>query len=243
MFGYDQITIEIFKKLSESKDLDGIIQSIFNLSEKDMDEMDMDEYTDLITKVGELKNYIPKRYKYFELSKSVKLGYKDFKNLTLGEYIDIQTYIKNNDIHKLYCIFWRRIEKQGDIFDVDKLEDYSFDINHRSKIFNNQSIKYYFQIQSDLNKLDELIKKNFKIIFEDDVVEEKIDEIKDARLKAQYLHEKKIKESYNKNAWQYVAYSLAKGESTKLEEVYNLPLFRALSTLKLEREMEIKNKK
>lgn len=241
---YDNIDVKTYQKILGVKGIDNLIPIIFNIPESELDVMDMDDYSVYLQKMGQLA----KQQHNFKYDKFVKgkfeFYYKDIFKLTFGEYLDMIHYIKNNQISYLYAIFWR-LKVDHKPLSKPILENYSdFDIDFRSKFFETCPSKYFFQIKNDIEKLDDLIKKKYKIIFEDDNQEEiELKDNMDARVKAQYMHEQKIKESFSKNAWEYTTYSLANGDVTKYEQIFNTSFILCLNVLKLQREMELKNKK
>ena len=240
MISYKDITIEQYIKIINESDIDKVIDILFDIP--DLDLMDIKEYNKLIISVNKLK--LQKNFRFDEINiKGIKLRYKPIHTLTFGEYLDILNYIKNDDIHSLYCIFWRSVIKERTLLDNYILEDYNFDINWRKKLFHNESIQYYFQIKEDIERLDSIINKNYKTIFTEDKEEDVIVEDLDARTKAQYEHERKIKESFSKNAWEYTVYSLCNDDITKINEVYSQNLFTVFNFLKLRKDLELRNKK
>lgn len=242
MITYDSVNVNQYKKLINARGIDEIIPIIYNKSEFELDEMDMDEYSNLIKGLAGLRfnhNVIYHSINY----EGQELKYKNIFDLNFGEYIDLINYIKGNEIEYIYAIFFRRIIDTPPL-STPILEDYSFNINYRANIFKNYSIKYFFQIKKDIEKLDEIIQKRYSIIFQDDKKEIITNDIEmDERVKAQFIHEQKIKESFSKNAWEYTVYSLANQDITKYEQIYNTNLFLVLNVLKMQRELELKQKK
>ena len=167
-------------------------------------------------------------------------AYKDIYSLTFGEYLDATNYANSNEIAKLMAIFYRLFEPRK--LDKPKLEPYDFDINYRSEFFKTIPSIFFFQIKHDLEKLDKIISKNYKDLFEEEQETQEVEAV-DKRTEAQFLHEQRIKQSFQKNAWKYTAYALSNNDATKLDEVYNTNLFTILNVLRLEKDLELRRKK
>ena len=240
MRNISELTIEEYKKLNIIEDEEDLIKFVYNYDTEYLDSIDVDVYNSLINEIKDYKNYITRKFEYIQLG-DYRFYYKNYKKLTLGEYLDIHNYIKSNEIHKVYSIMYRLSIKEQTIFDSRVLEDYIFDIEHRQNVFNNVSIKYYFQILDDLYEMSELIKKNYKLIFDEKEKNVDISKLEGAA-QQQYLHNKKIKESYDKNAWEYIVYHLSNEDITKFDEIYNKNIFTIFNTLLLRRKLELHNK-
>ena len=242
MLNYSNISVNKLKQIINENDVDKLVSIVYDIPDEELDIMDMDEYTSLVSSLKGLKVDYNIKFNHIKIDDYI-LYYKPITSLTYGEFLDINAYVKLNKIEYLYAIFFRlKIEDRP--FSTPILEDYKFDINHRAGIMINQPAIYWFRIKSDIIRLNEIVKKRYSVIFEDDDVEVEFDEtITDARVKAQYLHEQKIKQAFSKNAWEYTTHSLAGGDVTKYDEVYNTPLFICLNSLKLSKDLELKNQK
>lgn len=236
----ENLTIEEYKELNILKEDDDILKFIYGYSDEELNLMDVLDYSLLLNDIKDYNNYVTRRFNYIQLG-NYKLYYKSYKKLTLGEYLDIYNYIKTNDIHKIYAIFYRLEVAKKTIFDERVLEDYTFDIEYRQNIFNKISIKFYFQILDDIYTMGQLIKKNYKLIFEEEEKNIDISELEGAE-QQEYLHNKKIKESYNNNAWEYIVYHLSNNDITNLNDVYSINIFTIFNTLLLRRKLELHNK-
>lgn len=236
---YLNVSISKYELFYKSKDMDDAICILYNINLSDLDLINIDNYYDLSQSVIDFREQkINKRYSHIILD-DVKFYYKDINKITYGEYLDCLSYIKSNDITKLMSIFYRRGTERK--FDSIDFEPYEFDIDIRSQYFRDKPVSYFFQIKSDLEKLDNIIKTSFKSLFESDEEQTNVDQL-EGRDKAMFIHNQKIKQSYNDRAWEYVTYTLSNEDITKFDEVYNKPLFTIFNYLLLQRDMELRSK-
>lgn len=237
---YTNLTIGQYQQIHNVNDIDRLISILYEIPLEDLDLIDMDNYIELTRSLDGFKKNINKRYSYI-LIEDTEFYYKDIGSLTYGEYLDCLEYIKSNDLTKLMSIFYRRGTKRK--FDSILFEPYEFDIDIRSKYFIEKPVSYFFQIKSDLEKLDKIINTNFETLFESDEEETttKVDEL-EGRDKAMFIHNQKIKQSYNERAWEYITYSLSNEDITKFDEVYNKPVFTIFNYLLLQRDMDLRSK-
>ena len=236
---YSDIPIRIYKKINDLDDADEIVKYVYNYSEDQLDEMEMEEYSNLISSVLNLKDYNFVKYNKLKIDDNI-FKYKDILDITFGEYLDLQNFAKNNDIEKIMTIFWRLPIENDRKYDQVKLENYHFDTNIRSEIFKEVSCKYYFQIQKDILKLEDLIKNNFDDLFNESGEKPESIEFENKRDELEYIHNQKIRKSYSKNAWKYTTYALSGGDILKFEEVYDLNFIFVLNFMKLEKDLELR---
>ena len=234
------LSVKKYKKLLRCKDYDEMVGVVFDLTPPEIDLLPMDEYNEKLQQIFILKKQRYTRYESLTIQGET-LFYKGWKSLTYGEYLDMLNYSKEDKIEHLYAIFFRREIQQPSIFDSRKLEPYDFDIEHRARLFLGADIKYFFTIKNDMEQLDGIIQRNYKILFEE---EEQIDpsQITDGRERAMFIHNQRIKQAYNQLAWEYVTHALAGEDATKYNDVYNLSLFTVLNSLKLSKSLELRNK-
>lgn len=151
----------------------------------------------------------------------------NFKKLTLGEWIDIDTWVKDipKNMHLIFAVIYKK--KKVDEWGNDIFEPYEFDVNARGDEFKDISIEKVYKTLSDLidfkNKITNVYAEIFKTgedeedLTEDekqDLTPEEIIEIEKAIAK-----EKKI----NAFAWQLFVHNLCQEDLTKASDVLKLP--------------------
>ena len=236
-----ELPIDEYLWLSEVSDIDIVADFLF--PDDDLDILSLSEYNSYIKECAEFKNYKTKRYNQIKLSENIVLKYIDPLKLTIGEWLDASNYARDNDIYSLLALFYRREEVEATIWEANQLEQYNYNPKDRKLIFKDVPIKYYFQIKLDLEDIDRKIQTGYSILFDSDEIKETTVEFKDKRDEAMFIHNQKIKQSYEKNAWGYTIYSLAKGDITKIDDVYSQSMWKVFNILKLEKELELRNKK
>jgi len=234
------LTVKKYKKLLKCKGYDSMVGVVFDLTPPEIDDLDIKEYNSKVKEILKLKKRKEKTYKELSIGENT-LHYKGWKSLTYGEYLDTLNYAKEDKIEYLYAIFYRVEISPQTPLNKRELEPYDFDIDHRAKFLENADIKYFFTIKKDMEKLDEIINKNYRTIFEE-AENTDVTQIKDAREKQMFLHNQRIKQAYNQNAWEYTTHALSGEDPTKYNAVHNLPLFTVLNSLKLSKSLELKNK-
>lgn len=240
MITFNDISVEKYKNIQSLSNIETILAIILDKTDSELEKLDLDQYNLLLNDVKNIKkNTKFVRSNFLEIG-DIKLYYKDFKDLTLGEYIDIINYVKDNNINNIMSIFWRVKTKEEDLLNNYILEDYTFDIEHRSKIFDDVSIIYYFQIKLDLENYMKIIDDRYKIIFDEELLETDKELSKKEKLEREHLN--KIKETYNRNAWNYTVYNLAEGDITKYNQIFRTNVFTVLNTLKIRKELELTSK-
>jgi hypothetical protein len=186
------------------------------------DDLDLDDLNDMISSCSFIN--IPPSSNFKKDIGDFKLI--NLKNITLGEWIDLDSYISKNFITNfthILSILWRRFKEDewGNII----YEKYNFDIEQRSLFFESVCINDVFGIIKIILEYRELIINSYKSILstsddselteedkeglsEEDIIEIE-DEIKKDKLKSDF-------------SWMKFVYDLCNGDLTKTEDILNL---------------------
>jgi hypothetical protein len=234
------LNVKKYKRLLKCNNYDEMIGVVYDLTPPEIDSLNMSEYNEYVRSLSHLKKQKNTRLETMRLDCDTTLYYKHWKYLTYGEYLDSLNYAKNDQIEYLYAIFYRAEQSPPTKLNKRTLEPYTFDIDYRAELMLNAHIDFFFTIKKDLEELDGVIQRNYKILFEDDE-EVNPEEIKDGRERAMFIHNQRIKQAYNQNAWEYTTHALAGEDATKYNAVYELGLFTVLNSLKLAKALELKN--
>lgn len=169
----------------------------------------------------------PKRVGIYDL--------KDFKDLTLGEFIDIENYIRKGlevgTIDILITLYRRfTLDEWGQRI-YEPLTAVNFE--KRRKEFENFTAEIYGVIPEYLKFRNDFINKRKPLFgIEDDDEESDDDELNE--------DEKDVNEELlKKYSWHLLLYNLAKGDITKIDEITDLNLFFVYGMVAMKFELKI----
>jgi hypothetical protein len=236
---WSEVTVEQFielKSLTNIGLLSNQIERFCILSNIDQDDelFDNVDTDDIINEVSKLHflNHFPTKitntineYKLININK-----------ITVGEFIDIDTYMSDNfyiNIPKIAAILYRKYKL--DDWGNEIIEPYSFDLNERSLIFEEFSINDIYGALERFRAFKTNVMTSYKSLFNDDSDDEDLSEEESKGLDDEEI--KRInadiqKEKLRKRfAWSALVYNLANEDISKMKDVYNLPLIFCLNIL------------
>ncbi len=200
------------------------------------DELDIDELFKIIGKI---------KWLYSEPNKNFtkKIGeyeIKDLTKLTLGEFLDLEHYFGDDYIQNLHIIC-AILYKQYKVNEWNNIieEPYGYDIELRSKIFNNLSINNLFGIIDYYLNYKQMIMDSYTQIFEsdnwDELETEGLDDLEINELKKEIEIDKKNA----KWSWPRIIYDLCNNDISKYDDITSLPLTYVLNTLTMKKALQL----
>jgi hypothetical protein len=242
--GWNEVTVNQFIDIKNIEvETSNILFNINLLSILTNTLVDDKMWSDLyITELGDLMKNIQwcKTVPSINYKKEINgLKFKDFYTLTLGEYIDIDTFISENcidNLPKICAILYRNYKY--DEYDNLILEPYTnIDIAKRSVLFNDISINDIYGIILDFNRFKEHIIKSFGGIFNPNLDDEDLDDedLDDIAVQKEIEKEK----LQTKWSWEFILYQLSNGDITKYDEILSLPFIFILNQLSFKKSFNL----
>jgi predicted CopG family antitoxin len=244
---WNDISLEIYQELHSIKKEDKTytellveqISLLLDIAPDDeyFDELDIDELINIINNIKWIKNTPSENFS----NVIDNLNLKDINKMTLGEFIDLEHFFKDDYIKNLHLIC-SILYKQ---YEVDKWnnkieEPYIYNIYERSELYLKQPIHKVFGVIKHYLDFKDIILDTYKIVFESDdfndlentegLSDEEIEEIK-----------KEIEEDKKKAVWSWdaVIYNLCDGDITKSDNLTNLSLIYILNTLSMKKILKL----
>lgn len=146
------------------------------------------------------------------------------KYLSIGEFIDLESYFANDYIKNLTNICAIRYRKTD--------EKYNYDPTDRADEFNELPITDVYGIIPEYLKFREEFIKAYENLFMPDIEET---EDLDAEDKKEEEEEKRLQ----KWSWERIIYDLCNGDITKVDQVTELPLVMVFNFLSMKHELKI----
>lgn len=199
------------------------------VSDQDADDIDIsvNELTDYVKSLTFLQREPPK------INDKVidNLTYKGVKNLTLGEFIDLEYYFALDYIDNLEVICSILYRKTG-IDDWSELtfEPYRYDPKTRCDVFSELPITSVYGVVRDYMEFRDSFIKSYENLFQPDVEET------DEELSIEDKKEEEKEKRLEKWSWEMVIYELAGEDITKVDQVTDLPLILAFNFLSMKYE-------
>src|ERR1017187_731635 len=194
-----------------------LIQICYDLTDDELDELDIENFSNYVKEIDTklLTRTIAPNSKYYG-----KPLVFNVENVTFGEFIDLETFLKNEDYNNFLKIFF-------------KLPTEDFLLSHISIFFNVYDVFKSFQetIYTSYAKL-------FGELDEEPIDDEDLEFI--SPTKRYKDSQDKIKSDLNKKyGWVPVAFTLANKDITKLDAVLNLEFIYCLNILMMVKELQI----
>lgn len=249
---WSDITISQFIELSQlpkdSEDLN--FQSfgvIYDIGQDEIDELSYDEFNDLQLKLNFMSRLPTQLVGNIQIKTTQLVLIEDLVKLSLGEWIDIENLLPDliNNLPVIAAILYRK-QILGDDFNPDVFEPYGQYIHHRSALFNESSMADIYGIIPHVLKFRTMIHTNYSGLFNNlegeetnEVEDEDEDFIESSIEKKERLDEEKTAKYKSKWGWDTVVYSLAKGDITKFEAIYAMPLVMVLNFMSMKYELKL----
>lgn len=183
-------------------------------------EMDCDDIENLYDKIKFINNDPPKNFK-------TDIGifkYKGVRNITIGEYIDLNKWCSDNffkNLDLILSVLYRKYKY--DEFDRLVFEDYNFNINERKNDFHEFIISDVYGVLIEFINFKKEIENNYTDIFQsipdgDDEIEENLSPEEKLIIKREIDEEKKQLNW----VWENIIYNLSGQDIVKMKDVFNL---------------------
>ena len=201
------------------------------------EDMDIDELLNIIKNIKWLRSKPANNI----VKKINNMFCKDINKLTLGEFLDLEFYFKENYINNLQyiaAIFYR--SNKQDEWGHTIIEPYEYDLEERSKLFIDLNITklyglidYYLEWKSNIMEI-------YANVFEDpnfDKIEneEELDAKELADIKKEIEEDKKKAEW----GWESVIYDLSNKDLTKYNDLFNTPFILVMNTLSMKKTFNV----
>lgn len=215
---------------------------LLDVDADELEDKDIDEINEMFEGVKWSLSEPKKTYKHkLTIDESVYV-FKDFKKLSLYEFIDLEYFLSNDyikHISHILSIFYRRI--QLDKWQNVEFEPYTYSPFERFELFDEVNITDVYGILTDYLKYRETFMEKYENLFnETDEDEDETDDLNDFDNVDEYKANKEAKEQGKKArkwGWERLLYDLCEGDITKMDEVGELPLIFVFNMLAMRKEM------
>ena len=247
--GWHDVKLYQFKELRSLDKAQGYftfqVDTLSVLLDVDADELedkDIDEINEMFNGVKWALQEPRKTYKQeLTLDESVYV-FKDFKKLSLYEFIDLEYFLSNDyitHISHIASVFYRRIDK--DKWNNVEFEPYLFSPFERFELFDEVKVTDVYGMLTDYLKYRENFMQKYENLFnESDEDDDDTDDLKDFDSVDEYKANKEAVEQGKKAkkwGWEQLLYDLCEGDITKTDEVGELPLIFVFNMLSMRKEM------
>lgn len=206
-----------------------------SVEDPDITNLDLEEVFEIFKNLKWLKNPIPKKIEKNYNDKRLK----DFNELNLGEFIDIEYFLSNEPVKNktiLAAIMYRnfKYDEWGNII----YEPYLYNPIDRCSEFDGMSICYIEGLVDSYMKFKENFMKNYDQLFEKNEEPEQIENL--TGVEARDL-KKAILEEQKKRKWGYenLIWSLSNGDITKFNQIFEMKLILVFNILSMRKSLGI----
>jgi hypothetical protein len=197
---------------------------------------DFDDYT--IDELSEYQKQFSWSNKEPHNNYSKQIGeytFKGLNTLTLGEYIDIDTYLSAGVFENLTtytAIVYRKtkVNKWG----VVEFEPYKYDIFERAKEFEHIPITSVYGLLNEWAKHKENVLDVYSTILDTSISEDEIAEAHEED--KEELQKEKDVQGFG---WERLLYNLADGDITKIDNLLNLPFVFVMNMVSMKNALKI----
>jgi hypothetical protein len=230
---WNEIDIITFQELIECENdltMETIIEKVSILLDEpteDIEQFDLDKLYDIWYKVSWIMRP-PNNNIESEINGFIK---KKINDLTLGEYIDIDTWISENpvkNLHLICAVFWRKYKQ--DEWDNTIIEPYKYDVIERSNFFLKQPISNHFGIIEEFNNFkNNIIDSNSGLFLDLEEPEDTqgLDEDEINEIKKEIEDEKKK----SKFSWSSIIWQFSNENASEAYKILDLPYIFVMNLL------------
>lgn len=199
-------------------------------------DLDIDEVFDIFAKLKWLQKPIPKKIEKVIEDKKLK----DFSDIRLGEFIDIEYYLQNDAIDgklMVASILYRRfkIDEWNNII----YEPYIYDPVERSELYKSMSICSIEGLMDEYLNFRENFLKNYQQLFEgEESFEEDFDDLQGREVAEM---KKAVAENKKKKKWGFenLIWNLSGGDITKFEQLFEMKLIMVFNVLSMRKSLGV----
>jgi len=233
---WTEVTVEQFVELRSLKEEDFGSLFLYNLeviailSDTDADELEdltADELNEYVTQIKWIGREPNGRIKVDGLIK------KELNQLTLGEFIDLETFFADNyvtNLTKICGVLFRRFKE--DEFGNRVLEPYRFNPTEREHLFTELPITNVYGIVPEYLKFRDEFMKAYENLFNPEIEE-------DGEMDEEDRKAEQEEQRLNKWSWERLIYDLCQGDLTKADQVTDLPLIMVFNFLSMRYELKL----
>jgi len=239
---FQQLIIE-FKENTEEDNID-ILSFCLDVSPEEIEQLSYEDYVNYCNKMSFIYS-TPSSKIYNSLQvKNYNFYLKTFNDLTLGEYVDLENYVKEpiENLHLILAVMYRQMESGGDTLNPPQYEKYSHYVQHRSSLFKQANINFCYGIIEYFLKFRKEILEKYAGLFEEnnneELKEEELNKLNRTE-RIEVVNAEKQEKKRQKWGWFQLIYSLSNNDILKMEAVTNLPLIQCLNVLAMKAEMQI----
>ena len=233
---WEDVTIETYSKLmtftngTKSSEALETITELSNIPKELLNQLELKHIVLMLEKLSYLQSQEDTTLKNIIEIDGVRYGFHpDFDEMTLGEYADIESFIKSGaekHLPEIMAVLYRPIKEEID--GVYTIEAYDGNIKIRTEIMRKMSATQVHSALFFFVSFQQSIIKNYGIIF-DTTASGNEDAI--------------ASESFaDKWSWFGVMYRLTNADISKLDAITRLPLLECLTWLSYETDLNVQNK-
>ena len=215
---------------------------LLDVDADELEENDIDEINEMFNKVKWCLNEPRKNHKQELTIGDNVYSFKDFKKLSLYEFIDLEYFLSNDyitHISHIASVFYRRIEL--DKWQNVEFEPYIFSPFDRYELFDDVKVTDVYGMLTEYLKYRETFMQKYENLFnESDPDDDEEDDINDFDSVDEYKANKEAVEHGKKAkkwGWEQLLYDLCEGDLTKTDQVGELPLIFVFNMLSMRKEM------
>lgn len=231
---WNEISVNQFIELKDVDNEVTIISIILDVSEDDLYEMDFKKFLKLVNEL----EFVSSPLSMTNHSTDFQFNNEhyhliDLYKMTIGEFIDLENYFKEEYIFNLPKIISILYRKKID----GKIEPYDNWVEEDAIAMGELGVGYVFGVIAKYLEFRRLIYSSYEGLFnmsDDEDIEDEFEIEEDS--------DSPNEEVENKNAkwgWDALLYKLANENPLKIEEATNLPLIQALNTLSMIKELSL----
>ncbi len=201
-----------------------------------INDLDIDEVIDIFSKLKWLQKPIPKKIEKTIGDKKLK----DFSDIRLGEFIDIEYYLNNDSIDgklMLASILYRRykVDEWNNII----YEPYVYDPIERSEIYKSVPIPIIEGLMEGYLNFRNNFLKNYQQLFEsEDSFDDNFEDLQGREVAEM---KKAVAENKKKKKWGYenLIWNLSGGDVTKFEQIFDMRLILVFNVLSMRKSLGV----
>ena len=233
---WEDVTIETYSKLmtftngTKSSEALETLTELSNIPEELLKQLELKHIVLMLEKLSHLQSQEDTTLKNIIEIDGVRYGFHpDFDEMTLGEYADIESFIKSGaDKHlpEIMAVLYRPIKEEVD--GVYTIEAYDGNIKLRTEIMRKMSATQVHSALFFFVSFQQRIQNDYAIIFD---------------RSASGNEDAIASESFaDKWSWFGVMYRLTNADISKLDAITRLPLLECLTWLSYETDLNLQNK-
>lgn len=246
---WSQISYDSYLELQElqaDKSLEGmelIIEQLSVLLDTDStdplwDDLSAEDLFTLINRCGWLASE-PKPQLLLDYQEVYR--FKPLNQLTLGEFIDVEHWIKEgyDFAHKIAAILYKKT-RRGD-WDHLEWEPYNYDLDERSLEFNKMSVAHIWGIWKEYESWKSDFIKNYDPLFADTSKEPddfKEDELT-GREKIDKMKEEMEQRALEQWSWENVLWGLSGGDISRFNDIFGVSVILVFNVLSMRKVLEV----